>query len=272
MIRSAIFSTVALGCLASVGHAQFFGMIDFEDGTTGPLVKEILVSNPQGHTVGDFGGPGNLELNLAGSGEGGFQSKFLVVDTSGTGAGDVYGDVTLQALYRPSNSFEFALAARVQEHIPGGVFGGTGSSGWGVWATAGTQGFAPGLNIAVELPTSGQGNVRASQTVWDNDDPIVISSSTWYDVTFSVVGLTATATLTELDLSFNPVPGRTATVSYTDTAGEMELTGLVGTRGAQNSGDTAGYLLDNFTVVPEPASVVVLGLAGLGLIRRRRNA
>lgn len=273
MSYKGIVGCVILACIASAAPAAFVGTIDFEDGTTGALIKEIQVSNPQTYTVGDFGGPGTKELNYAGIATGGFQSEFLVVDTSGTGAGDVYGDVTVQSLYKPSISYEFAVAARVQELKPGGAYGGTGSAGWGIWATQSTN-WATSFSIAVETSVNGQGQIRAGTNQWANGDAIAISSSTWYDVTLAMVGLTATATMTELDANFTPVAGHTATITYTDTLGEMQLTGMVGTRSAQNASDINGYVLDNFTVtpVPEPASMSLLALAGLALIRRRRTA
>ena len=117
MLRSALAGGLVLGCLASVSQAAFFGIEDFNTGTTGPLIKEIDVSNHQSYQVGNFGGPGQSFNYYHSNPTGGFESTFLLADTSGTSAGDVYGDVTVQALYRPSVSFEFALAARVQQHV-----------------------------------------------------------------------------------------------------------------------------------------------------------
>lgn len=34
---------------------------------------------------------------------------------------------------------------------------------------------------------------------------------------------------------------------------------------------TDGITIDNFTVTPEPATLAILGLGGLGVLRRRRN-
>jgi hypothetical protein len=267
----ALIGSLVVGALASAAPAAFMGTVDFEDGTTGGLGKQLDTSNHQGFTIADFGGPGNLEFNYHGTqpSNNGFKSTYLL---AGGPSGDVYSDVILRALYKPSsNGFEFALTARVKE-FPSGSFGNT-ASGWGIWATGGTMGFAPGLNIAFEPELGASGSVRATVANWADTTPIVISATTWYDVIFSTIGTTATATMTQLDGSFQPVSGKTATVSYNmnTTPAEFSASGFAGTRGAQTNA-SAGYILDNVFIVPEPSSLMLLGLGGLCMMRRRRIA
>jgi hypothetical protein len=257
MLRSTIVAAAVIGCMASVGQAAFIGTVDFEDGTVGPLTKVINVSNPQSFTIGDFGGPGALEFNHHGVGTGNFKSSYRLADTSGTGAGDVYGDIAMGALFKPSNEFEIALAARVQDN--GSAFGLQASNGLG-GVRIGYQNTAGG--------TSGKGTTAAA---WENSDPISLDPAKWYNLSFSAIGSTATGTVSELDASFLPVAGHSVTVSYTDTLGEMFATGYAGTRGAQVN-NSLGYTLDNITFgeIPEPAGLGLLGVAVLGLARRRR--
>ena len=265
MFRKVIAGGIVLGCMASAGRAEFVGTVDFEDGTVGALSKVIHVSNPQNFNIADFGGPGNLEFNPHGTGTGNFKSSYWLFDTSGSGAGDVYGDVTLQALFKPSNQFEIALAARVVDDPDGA--GSLTSSGWGLQASNGLG----GVRIGYQNTAGGTVGKGTTAAVWDNSDALSMDPLKWYELTLSVIGSTATGTVTELDGSFLPVAGHTVTVSYTDTLAEMAASGFAGTRGAQTN-DAFGYVLDNVTVVPEPASMTLLGLGGLALLRRRRIA
>lgn len=259
MLRNAMMGAVIVGLSASAAQANFFGTVDFDDGTVGPLTKVINVSNPQSFVIADFGGPG-LSFNHHGTDpagiSGGFKSSYRLADTTGTGDGDVYGDIMLQALYRPSNEFEIVLAARVQDN----------GSGFGLQASNGLG----GVRIGYQNNTGGTSGKGTTATAWSNSDPILMDTAKWYDISFSAIGSTATGTVTELDGSFLPVPGHSVTVIYVDTLSEMAATGFAGTRGAQPN-NSAGYVLDNVTFVPEPGSMLLLGFGAVGLMRRRRT-
>ena len=256
MFRSAIVGAVALGFLTASALAVFVGTVDFEDGTLGEMSKQLNVSNPQNHIIGDYGGIETLEFNHHGTGTGNFKSSYRLIDSSGIGTGDIYDDVTLTALYKPSNEFEIALAARVQ----------TNGSAMGLQASNGLG----GVRIGYQNTVGGTVGKGTTATLWDNNDTISMDPNKWYSISLSVVGSFLAGTVTELDSNFLPVDGHTVSVSYLDTLSELQATGWVGTRGAQTN-NSFGYVLDNFTVVPEPAGLALMGLGAAGMLRRRRS-
>jgi hypothetical protein len=256
MFLRALAGSFIVAASASMAPAAFMGTVDFEDGTVGVFTKVINVSNPQSFEINDYVGPGNLEFRHHGTGTGNFKSSYRLADTS-AGAGDIYGDVVLSALYKPSNEFEIALAGRVQAN----------GSGFGLQASNGLGGVRIGYQNNAAA-TSGKGTTA---TLWADSTAISMDVNKWYAITFTAIGSTATGTVQELDGSFNPVAGKSVTVSYTDNLAEMAATGFAGTRGAQTN-NAFGYVLDNLTVVPEPSSLTLLGLIGLCLMRRRRMA
>jgi hypothetical protein len=64
------------------------------------------------------------------------------------------------------------------------------------------------------------------------------------------------ATWTQFSYSFTPDTSTTATLSFTQSA--------------TGAGLDNGVFLDNVSVIPEPSALALCGLAGLGLLRRRR--
>jgi MYXO-CTERM domain-containing protein len=256
MLRRVIAGMFLVGAAAASAPAAFMGTVDFEDGTVGEMSKVLNVSNPQNFEINDYGGPGNLEFRHHGVGTGNFKSSYRLFDTS-AGAGDIYGDVALSALYKPSNEFEIVLAGRVQAN----------GSSMGLQASNGLGGIRIGYQNTVG-GTSGKGT---TDTTWDDLTTISMDPNKWYAIALSIIGSTVTGSVQELDVNFLPVAGKSTTVSYTDTLAELASTGFAGTRGAQTN-NAFGYVLDNVTVVPEPSGLTLLGLGGLGLMRRRRTA
>lgn len=85
-----------------------------------------------------------------------------------------------------------------------------------------------------------------------------------YRLHLNITGTTINGQAFEIGGSPDPIANLTATdATY--------ASGLSGTFGYSGGGQLTDYTIDNFTIVPEPGSALLLGLCGIGGLARRRR-
>ncbi len=149
----------------------------------------------------------------------------------------------------------------------------TWSSGgsWGDGSANATVGTDPNADLARGYLDDGAPGISISITdipFADYDVVVYFSTDTEGGIyrPVTINGSSFSSTGTKSQWGTNPTWDATNTAVATGQSGDLTLTGL--TRNGANRGSIAGIQV---VQIPEPSSTALLGLAGLGLILRRRK-
>lgn len=223
-------------------------------------------------------GGGTLNVSIAGNIEGNFNKMLIFLDTKAGGENTLLGDnvmggfneinnmagMTFDAGFSPDYAVQFEIGAGFFSVRMADLQGNTGGDIW----TGGGPGDLPMVNAA-----GGFGVTFG----WDNSNVLGVDGAS------AAGALTAT---TGFELSFDTLTsfgdGALSTVGMMAIYGNSgldfmsnQVLGDAGLGGAGNLGNVSqfdfGSVAGNqFSVIPAPASMALLGIGGLAAIRRRR--
>lgn len=109
------------------------------------------------------------------------------------------------------------------------------------------------------------GGTKTSSSLNNYTIPFTLAANTWTTMRIDFLEQTAGTTT----ISFYKDDVFTGSTTSTELVGN--LTEVRGRANAANTDDGSNWLMDNFTVIPEPSSTALLGLGGLALVIRRRR-
>ena len=223
---------------------------DFEDGTTGGV--------PTGWSFNANGGSMNVSVSPPNSAFPGPGSNSALLSGDGTTANESFFQDFASQTGQLQFTFDLFLADSDPNHnqYNAHLFGTpeAGSNGQ-VFAFNIDQGTTAGSQYTL--------NIRGG----NGPTPFVLDSQTWYRLTTDLD--TDTDTFSTTIESTTAVVGTAAGKTFQNAVSDVDQVAVNdGTVGGANS----NLRVDNFVLVPEPASLALLGLGGLAMLSRRKRA
>ena len=199
----------------------------------------------------------------------------------------------------------FAQASHADAVI--GDFEGAAETGWGSWSS-GVAAFIPEVSVSTEAATSGTGSVKIDISGWGQHlaysggtagtiADFEANNTLEFDVIFPETTESGWAELFEVVLNsehggFTAISSGASQVGWGDGGGGAQTLNVAldysAIQAAWNTNGTPGWVelifafnddgnhpvkyVDNVRLTPEPASLALLGLGGLMLSSRRRQA
>ena len=253
MKRVSFIAVVVVLCFGMTAQGVTVFSDDFGDSAATPAPAPPWTGGPNG--VGPYTGTGHLQLDTRGLG-----SELIQVQRSHGPAGNFvaqveidnfqyYGDVNGQGVHLS----QFQMFDMTSGGPTGAIFG---------------------IQVADNTPTGGQLQFLPFDNgaiVWTGFVPIAFDLTTTTDIDFRVTYAETMGGMSSSWLAESRLNNGSWVTHLNLDVGVRPLDGTAFSKvWMANAPAEASMDLDNYNIVPEPATVMLLGLGGLALIRRRR--